>query len=304
MDRFVEPFAGSGVVFLNVSARAYLVADKNPDVIAAFEALKNDPDRFIERTRALFVPKNNTKAAYLALRARFNALQPGFERACLFVYLNRHGFNGLCRYNGAGQFNVSFGKYKAAPYFPETEMRAFALKAKRATFVCGDFRDVLARCEAGDIVYADPPYVPVSPTASFTAYAAGGFSMGDQAALASLARRLGARGVPVVVSNRDVPQTRDLYRGALFVSFKVRYSIAASAAAREQAPELLARFAPALPSRPKARYGSPPTNAAGAPSLLVAYGKENEKLSSIRLGIAEAFQLRRRCAAGSPERST
>jgi DNA adenine methylase len=281
IDRFVEPFAGSGVVFLNVDARAYLVADKNPDVVATFEMLKNDTETFIERTRALFVAENNTKAAYLALRARFNASQSGAERASLFVYLNRHGFNGLCRYNRAEEFNVPFGKPKA-PYFPEAEMHVFAERAKHATFMCGDFRDVLAFCQRGDVVYADPPYLPLSQTAGFTAYAAGGFSEEDQAALASLARNLASRGIPVVVSNRDVGKARQLYRGARMESFEVRYTIGATASARGPTPELLARFTPA------------PLPSPASPKMVWRKRKDDDGLRNVRFASRAAAPSRAR----------
>ena len=131
----VEPFVGAGSVFLNTDYEAYLLADINPDLIDFYNLLKSAPEAVIQQARALFSPVNNQRDAYFELRAAFNQCHEAQERAALFLYLNRHGYNGLCRYNKKGGFNVPFGKYKA-PYFPEAELWAFAEKAQRATFIC------------------------------------------------------------------------------------------------------------------------------------------------------------------------
>ena len=124
----VEPFVGAGSVFLNTDYEAYLLADINPDLIDFYNLLKSAPEAVIQQARALFCPVNNQRDAYFELRAAFNQCHEARERAALFLYLNRHGYNGLCRYNKKGGFNVPFGKYKA-PYFPEAELWAFAEKA-------------------------------------------------------------------------------------------------------------------------------------------------------------------------------
>lgn len=109
-------------------------------------------------------------------------------KACLFLYLNRHGYNGLCRYNAAGYLNVPFGRYKK-PYFPEQVMLFFAAKSKRAALRCEDFEQVMRRAGRSDVVYCDPPYVPRSRTANFTAYHVGGFGEADQLRLALAAKK-------------------------------------------------------------------------------------------------------------------
>lgn len=242
-DRLIEPFLGSGAVFLNAEYDRYLLADINPDLIGLYQTLKRERHAFVDHARSLFIAKNNTEYRYYQLREQFNAAAPGVERYALFLYLNRHGFNGLCRYNGSGQFNVPFGRYKA-PYFPAGELRHFIKISARAKFVCADFRAVLKKAGAGDVVYCDPPYVPLTRTANFTAYAGNAFSDADQVALALAATKLGAKGVPVVVSNHDTASSRVLYSGATAVqSFSVQRSISAIGARRLAVPELLASYA-------------------------------------------------------------
>src|SRR5262249_42476911 len=133
--------------------------------------------------------------------------------ASLFVYLNRHCFNGLCRYNKKGAFNTPFGRYDKV-YFPASEMAAFAERLETAELRQMDFREALSGTKPGDVIYCDPPYVPLTPTASFTNYAAGGFSEKDQQDLQELAVEASERGAVVLLSNHDTPFTRELYRGA------------------------------------------------------------------------------------------
>ncbi|MDD6180928.1 MAG: Dam family site-specific DNA-(adenine-N6)-methyltransferase [Desulfovibrionaceae bacterium] len=241
--RFVEPFVGSGTVFLNTDYREYLLCDANPDLIGVFRLLRREPEAFIRRCKALFTPASNTAERYYELRAAFNNASSLRERAALFIYCNRHGYNGLVRYNAQGGYNVPFGRY-AAPHFPEAEMRAFSAKCRSCAveFAAQDFSATFARLRTGDVVYADPPYVPLSRTASFTAYAGLDFGMEQQCALAEAARQAAARGIPVILSNHDTADTRRLYAGAALLSFPVRRSISCNGAARGDAAELLAVF--------------------------------------------------------------
>lgn len=242
--RLVEPFVGSGAVFLGVAPRpgGYLLGDANPDLVTLYRRLVATPEAFVEEVRALFTPETNTREGYNALRAAFNAMEPGAAgRAPIFVYLNRHAFNGIHRVNRAGAMNVPFGKYaRTSP--PVDEMLAFARFAAGAEFENKDFRVIMASAKEGDVVYCDPPYVPLSPTASFDGYAAGGFSARDQRDMAELCVELSRRGVPVLVSNHDTPFTRDIYKDAEIEAIDVRRSIAAASGSRGKAPEVLASF--------------------------------------------------------------
>jgi len=239
--RLIEPFVGSGAVFLNTDYPEYILADINADVIALYQILQDHGDEFIAYCKSMFIPENNTPERYYELRAEFNAAHDMFRRAALFVYLNRHGYNGLCRYNRKGRFNVPFGRYPK-PYFPEREMQYFAQKAAQATFVCEDFRSVMAHAERGDVIYCDPPYVPLSRTANFRGYAAGGFSWEAQVDLARLATELSQRGIPVLISNHATEFTSSAYAAAAQERIEVRRVISCDGANRATATEVLALF--------------------------------------------------------------
>ncbi len=239
--RLIEPFVGSGAVFLNTDYKRYLLADSNKDLIDLYSVLKKEGAAFIADCRKLFRSSNNSAEAYYRLRDEFNACTDPRRRAVLFVYLNRHGYNGLCRYNAKGGFNVPFGRYKN-PYFPEAEMLAFHAKARHATFVHQDFAGTLGKIHTGDVVYCDPPYVPLSASANFTSYAAGGFSMEQQHQLAAVAEQAAQKGVPVLISNHDTKETRRAYRGATIESLEVQRYISCKGHKRHKVDELLALF--------------------------------------------------------------
>ena len=240
--RLVEPFAGSGAVFLNTDYDHYLLTDTNPDLILLYNTLKAEGAEFVRYCRRLFQPGNNTPERYYALRDAFNRARQSRHKAALFVYLNRHGYNGLCRYNKQGGFNVPFGRY-VRPHFPEAEMLAFHQRAQRAEFRVQSFEETLRDTRKGDVVYCDPPYVPLSASASFTSYSRGGFDLEQQRHLAELAAETAARGIPVLISNHDTPFTRKAYAAATELdSFPVHRSISCNGARREAARELLALF--------------------------------------------------------------
>lgn len=239
--RLIEPFAGSGALFLNTDYERYLLTDSNADLITLYEQLKTERTELIDYCRQFFTPHHNQSRVYYALREEFNALDTGLRRAALFVYLNRHGYNGLCRYNADGGFNVPFGRYRR-PYFPEAEMQAFAHKARLAQFRQRDFAQVMARARPGDVIYCDPPYVPLSDSANFTSYSAGGFNLDQQQRLADAAQKAALRGVPVLISNHATRFTREAYRHAARNEFTVQRYISCNGTQRHHANELLALF--------------------------------------------------------------
>jgi DNA adenine methylase len=240
--RLIEPFAGSAAVFLNTHYPTALLGDVNPDLINLYTVVQNETDDFIAHCRALFVPEYNQPEAYYALRKEFNADCTHGRRAALFLYLNRHGYNGLCRYNAKGGYNVPFGRYKK-PYFPEAEIQSFYKRAARAQCMVSSFRILLEQASKGDVVYCDPPYIPLSATANFTSYAAEAFGSTEQEALTALARKAAARGAVVIISNHDTLWTRELYRGARIIPFEVQRYISRDGENRKKAKELLAIFA-------------------------------------------------------------
>ena len=242
-QRLVEPFVGSGAVFFNSEYKKFLLNDANEDLINLYKILKSDPQTFIEDSQKLFVPKNNSKARYITLRRKFNESKDPWLRSTLFLYLNRHGFNGLCRYNSKGGFNVPFGSYKK-PYYPINEILAFAKKMKKARLLCQDFIALLQQAQVGDVVYCDPPYVPLSKTASFTAYGPTTFGETQQIALAEQAESLSTRGIPVIISNHDTAFTRELYATAKIIPLQVTRNISCKVNNRAKAKEIIAVFSP------------------------------------------------------------
>lgn len=240
----IEPFVGAGSIFLNTDYEHYLLADINPDLINLYNLLKQDPVAYINEAKRFFTPENNRKDAYLSIRRDFNASDDTFFRSVVFLYMNRFGFNGLCRYNKKGGFNVPFGSYKK-PYFPEAELEFFAVKAQKAEFVCTGYIETFERADCDSVIYCDPPYAPLSHTANFTSYSGGGFSLDDQAALANVAEKIAnERQVPVLISNHDTILTRRLYHGAQLNVVQVKRTISRNGAGRNKVDELLALFSP------------------------------------------------------------
>ena len=126
-NRLVEPFVGACSVFLNSDFDEYLLNDINADLIAMYNIIKRKPKQFIDDAKHYFQPQYNNEQAYYKIRDEFNLCHDAYQRSLLFLYMNRHGYNGLCRYNQSGGFNVPFGRYKK-PYFPEKELLFFSEK--------------------------------------------------------------------------------------------------------------------------------------------------------------------------------
>ncbi|MEN5279789.1 Dam family site-specific DNA-(adenine-N6)-methyltransferase [Serratia marcescens] len=209
--RLVEPFVGSAAVFLNTDFDSYLLADINGDLINFHNVAKEYPEELIGLGQLMFA-NHKGQEGYLAVRASFNLRieVSNIMRAAKFLYLNRHGYNGMCRYNRRGEFNIPFGKVDA-PYFPEKEIRAFAEKAKNAVFLCCDFTESIEMAAPGDVIYCDPPYMPKTKTTGFTDYHTEGFGELHQYNLMYSLRAAATRGCHVVASNSDVAEALQCY---------------------------------------------------------------------------------------------
>ena len=237
--KLIEPFVGAGNVFINTDFDRYLLNDVNRDVVHIFEMLKSEKEDFIAYCEQFFTGKFNNESRYYELRDIFNELDYCRDRAALFLYLNRHGYNGLCRYNLKGEYNVPYGRYKT-PYFPEQEMGAFIGKLSRADLMCGDFGQAFRRSRKGDVIYADPPYFDLPGKKSFTNYSGNAFGPKEQAKLAQLSLKAQSRGVQVVISNHDVPDSRALYSEADIVELSISRTI--SCKDRKAVDELIAVY--------------------------------------------------------------
>ncbi|CAK9886539.1 MAG: DNA adenine methylase [Candidatus Erwinia impunctatus] len=238
----VEPFVGAGSVFLNTYFPHYILADINSDLINLYNIVKHRVVDFVSDAKLFFTPEANQADFYYAHRLEFNNCSDPYRRGVLFLYLNRHCYNGLCRYNSKGEFNVPFGSYRR-PYFPEDELYWFSERAQNATFVCESYDVTLALASHGSVIYCDPPYAPLSATANFTSYHTNSFSLRQQEHLAELAVRLSKESnIPVLISNHDTPLTRLWYQAAQLHKIKARRSISRSGSGRNQVDELLALF--------------------------------------------------------------
>ncbi|MEP8956055.1 Dam family site-specific DNA-(adenine-N6)-methyltransferase [Enterobacter mori] len=240
--RLVEPFVGGGSVFLNSEKHeSFLLADVNADLINLYQMLEVDHIRVCSLAKILF-ERANSEVAYKELRDEFNNQRMGApERAAAFLFLNRHCFNGLIRYNRDGFFNVGWGKYEA-PYFPEIEIKAFKQKSHKCVFLNAGYRRTLALAGEGDAVYCDPPYEPLPGTAGFTNYAAGGFSWADQISLAESCVAAHQRGAKVLISNSTAPRVIELYEQHGFTLHRVdaRRAISSKGSTRETAKDIVA----------------------------------------------------------------
>ena len=250
--RLVEPFAGSCTVKMNTDFDEYLIGDVNHDLVNLYKAMAYSTDELLAELEVLFRAGSlgdlETRAIfYYAIREGFNQSDKsygvkGVQAAAKFLYLNRHGYNGMCRYNRQGLLNVPYGKY-AKPYLPEKEITAFADKAKRTTFIAAHYTETLDLVRDGDVVYCDPPYLTES--ANFTAYHCQGFNAMDHGRLARRLRRLAGRGISVVASNSDLNAVHSLYAGFDCVRIKAPRSVGAAAKSQKVADELIIKSRPA-----------------------------------------------------------
>lgn len=247
IETYYEPFLGSGAVFFHLFAlrrfRHAVLADSNDALMDVYRALQKDVKRLI-RTLEHKRYQARGEEAYYAIRA----LDPGelddFERAARTIYLNKTGYNGLYRLNRSGQFNVPFGRYEKPTIFVPELLRRAAEALQSAELRVGDFADIVASAKAGDAVYFDPPYVPLSRTSQFTSYSKEGFGDKQHRQLAKEFARLSHSGVVAVLSNSDTEFTRSLYRGFDAERLVVPRPINSNAAKRGGVGELLVRNTP------------------------------------------------------------
>jgi DNA adenine methylase len=242
MGTYYEPFVGGGAVFFGLVARGRrfrraVLGDANEELIRCYQAIRDDVAGVIR----VLGRHRYDRALYYEIRARDPETLSDASRAARLIYLNRCGYNGLYRVNRAGKFNVPFGRYKDPVICDAPRLRAAAAALAGVKLVHGDFQDTLRGARSGDFVYLDPPYVPLSPTSSFTAYAKTPFDGAAQARLAGLLRDLGARKVRALLSNSDCVETRQLYDERLSEPVPVRRAINSVGAGRGSVGELLVK---------------------------------------------------------------
>ena len=248
MRRYVEPFVGAGAVFFALDAerpgtRAVL-SDANPDLIETYVALRDEPGALSDalgalQERYLSADGEGRRAMYYELRA--TTPETPSERAARFIFLNKTCYNGLFRVNASGGFNVPHGRYKN-PRIHDAGLIEGAWRALQSAEVrVADFGSVCAEAEAGDFVYLDPPYHPLTATANFTGYTRADFGQAEQLRLRDAFEDLSRRGVAAMLSNSDHPYVRGLYAGMGYQMQQVTMSraINSRATGRAPVPELL-----------------------------------------------------------------
>lgn len=238
--RYHEPFVGGGALFFELQRSGRLrhgatLSDTNPNLVEVWHVVQSDVDALIEVLRGH--ARACDEAYYYAVRGSVPTTP--VERAARVIFLNKTGFNGLYRENSKGQFNVPFGRYASPAICDEPNLRACHGALQGIELVCAPFQAVLDRAAEGDLVYFDPPYVPVSLSSSFTKYAREGFDQADQVRLREVFATLGARGVKVLLSNSDTPLIEVLYRGYNFRTVMATRNVNRNAAGRGAIPEAL-----------------------------------------------------------------
>jgi DNA adenine methylase len=242
--RHVEPFMGGAAMFFARGPERALLCDVNPALVATYEAVRDAVDDVIaELERLSSAHDTRSDKTYYSVRERYNrsrTLTP-VERAAAFIYLNKTCFNGLHRVNRRGEFNVPAGRYKNPRILDADVLRTASSALRRAELRCTGFEQLLSSARPGDFVYFDPPYEPVSSTASFTAYAQDGFRREDQLRLRDVFATLDKRGCKLMLSNSDVPFLRDIYKGFRLDTVQAARAINRDASKRGPVSELVVR---------------------------------------------------------------
>lgn len=210
---YYEPFIGGAAVFLasHESKRfsRAVINDVNPELTNLYQVVRDQPDDLMSKLDVITSTADWNTQEYFTLMRSMSFQDPA-DRAARFIYLNKTCFNGLYRVNRSGKFNVPFGRYKNPKLYDRATLMACSEALQGVEIRTGDFSDATRDAQPGDVVYLDPPYVPVSKTSSFTAYS-GDFGPKEQASLAEWVKHLVLRGVTCVLSNSDTPLVHELY---------------------------------------------------------------------------------------------
>ena len=243
--RYYEPFVGSGAVFFHLQPEDAVLSDLNPHVIAVYQQLQGNIDALVAQlydiqTTYHALPKQQQEQAYYQARARYNALpSASLEKAALLIFLNKTGYNGLYRESKQGGYNVPFGRYDNPALFDEANLRAVSQALQHVVLLNTDFSSVVETAQEGDLVYFDPPYVPLTKTSSFTGYTKGEFSFKQQVKLAEVVRQITLKGVFVMLSNSDSGAIRELYKDLYIHEVQASRAVNSKAALRGKITEVV-----------------------------------------------------------------
>jgi DNA adenine methylase len=238
---YAEPFAGGAALFFALAddpSRTFdraILADQNEDLIACYRAVRDEVEALITALSDFGYEED----LYYRVRDLDPSGMSDIARGARLIYLNRTCFNGLWRVNSKGKFNVPFGRYTNPRIVDPDGLRAASKALAKAELRVADFADVTLGLGPGDFVYFDPPYVPLTKTASFTSYAKAGFGPMDQERLAVEFARLKSKGVTALLSNADTEVTRALYRDFNIQATTAARAINSSGSGRGHVSELI-----------------------------------------------------------------
>jgi DNA adenine methylase len=219
--RYFEPFLGGGAVFFHLmnshrlAPEQALLADTNQRLIRAYLGVRDEVDEVLRRLKSC---KNNKEDYYRTRGIDIDSKKSNAEVAAWLIYLNKTGYNGLYRVNSKNRFNVPFGRYEKPGFYDPDTLRRCADALRDADIRLEDFEKATAKAKKGDLVYFDPPYVPLSATSSFASYTKAGFGPDEQRRLRDLARSLKRRGVHVLLSNSSAPEVFELYKDGFSIT--------------------------------------------------------------------------------------
>ncbi len=208
-SKYFEPFVGGGAVFFDLLPEEGFLSDLNKELVVTYNVIKNDLEKLI-----VSLKKHKTdKEYFLEVRAQGPNKLSDIAVASRFIFLNRTCFNGMYRVNSKGGFNVPFGKYTNPLICDEDNLRKVSKALQNIDIKHQDYKEVLKKAKKGDFIYFDPPYYPVSKTASFTSYTAEAFLEKEQTGLRDTLVELNKRGCFVMLSNSDTPFINKIYSG-------------------------------------------------------------------------------------------
>lgn len=234
---YYEPFVGGGALFLRLAPKKAVINDVNVQLINVYKQLKRDPEPLISLIKGFDSTPCN-KEYYYRMRERYNEKiknqELDAECAALTIWINKHCYNGLYRVNTKGLFNVPYNNKESGQSMDEDNLRDIGkyLQTNDIDIRVGDFEDVCKEIKAGDFVYFDSPYIPVSKTASFTDYTKDGFSYDDHCRLAKAYKALSQRGVKALLSNHNVDLVYELYSKFKIEPISVKRAINSDASKR------------------------------------------------------------------------
>ena len=215
-NRYFEPFVGGGALFFDLAPKDAVINDFNAELINCYQQIKDNPQELIEILKVH--QEYNSKEYYLDLRSadrdeRIDMMSE-VQRAARILYMLRVDFNGLYRVNSKNQFNVPYGRYKNPKIVDENLVSAIStyLNNNQIEIKKGDFEKAVLDVQQGDVVYFDPPYIPLSETSAFTSYTHEGFSYDDQVRLRDTFKKLNDAGAYVMLSNSSSFLVEELYR--------------------------------------------------------------------------------------------